>query len=496
MGSTCSSCEGQFKTRPVPLTQLGTSDTTPLIQLGMNQLAQSHSGCGSLGTGWQNQEYHCTQAGFDWPKNGEYAFSHNGDACFACLADKGCDCQCTSHWDGTRCAVTRIAYNGEMGIGCLRRTQGLQPYTGIKSLSYQEGIDWDLYGDSTYTCPPIGDLSTCIAPVTDVCVMNSYTGTQDQWMGPGKPCYDFVAQASDDSIASPILGAAFTIYKDHSKSIDQPNNVHTQKYLGSLLDLCKMYPGACEKHLNDLCQVKYDGSPLTRQDIVKAYDTAFGNKNNQNLIAACACHLPEDQYTEYVKEGIDINSTNACDPLCKLPGAIPRTTCVGSSCSPAQCHQNVCIIDDVTIDVINSNVGDISFNLACGGCSEPGGCLCIFDNIDVLSQSSNISGINFNTNCGSCAVSDPITGMTKQVACPGAPSQAPGWFSRILAWFKSHKMMTLGLVVAVAITIFLVYRGIQGCSVSEVSPGIKELPETFLTPKQRMYLDTKDYYGD
>lgn len=77
----------------------------------------------------------------------------------------------------------------------------------------------------------------------------------------------------------------------------------------------------------------------------------------------CGCHMSPEQYTKYTKFSIDVS----CTPFCAAQNVIPIATSLKGS---RTCEQNICIIDDVTIQIINSEVGSINISNICRGCGD------------------------------------------------------------------------------------------------------------------------------
>jgi len=512
----CNSCPGV--NTPV---QFKNTDLTNLFDIG--QFQQSPTGCGARSLIYDPQ-INCTSYGFSYPKNGEYAWSDKGSPCNSCAGGVGCECDCDSatKTTGQKCAVQRIAFNGNNGACGLMMasTNG----TTINA-SKQEPSDFSILsntnnnGGGIYTCDSnINNAwdKLCFNGVNDICtsvVGDASTKSWHQWSSSAKYgglCSNWVSGSTSypgaQNAGSTVLGNTIKKLIDvhgspitfSERSKDPYMNKQIQQFFGDLLKQCETYPGACSNQLDRACKT------VTRDQIVNAYGKT--DQFSKNLVAACGCHLDASQYTGEADFGIDVSSYNACDPLCKLSGTIKKVMCQPSeasetglginlaSCKPVQCQQNLCIIDNVSIDVMNSDIGDINFNMVCGGCSSPGSCTCIFNDVNVFSQASETGNINFNMGCGgNCAVADPNNpGITKQIPCPGASQQPPseqGWWE----WAKKNKgLMGAGILLLVMI-IALIYVAIKGCPTTEQVK--KSLPDSLLTPEQAYLQENRGYYG-
>lgn len=170
--------------------------------------------------------------------------------------------------------------------------------------------------------------------------------------------------------------------------------------------VCCPYPGLCQGGLNDVCS---------------SHDTTRISLNT-SLLQWCGCHLPDSEYQPYSdKFGI----RQECTPICNRADVIPLTTINGDN---VKCLSNVCLIDDVSVNIINSTVGNgIEFNQVCGGC-EPGTCECVVSDTTVSIINSSVGGtiIPITQNCGSISCNQTniaLTGPTLiPVPCEGQPT--------------------------------------------------------------------------
>jgi len=450
-----------------------------LVTLNIGDRKQSPKGCGPSIGGRQGGSCYdwCMDKGFKWPSNGEYDWGGQGDGCKLCSFDYGCNCSgkfgCCD-LGGSKCTVKRTGYNGHPGACCL--LGGTRQLTGIKYTD--TSVDWSDIDDDTYTCnskiySPYQKDSTvnCATEVSKIC-SGQDAATWNEWDPKQNGlCVAWVnaAGSAHYSEATDVLQNSLQEFANASKTIDQPGSVAAQNYVGNVLEQCAKYPGACDSQLKQLC------STLTRDDVLDAYDGMANNQNNWNIVAACGCHLPDDQYTEYGQFGIDEKYYDSCDPLCKLNPAIPKATCdaEGKNCQPWPCEQTICIIDDVTVDVMNSNVpGGVNFNITCGGCdNSTGGCLCVFSDMTVFTEASHVGSIDFNMNCGGqCAVADPKRpGAYTNINCvTGKPTGGGGGGNgpygpdgdKFWEWVNEHKKELLigaGVVVLILAVILVAY---------------------------------------
>lgn len=151
--------------------------------------------------------------------------------------------------------------------------------------------------------------------------------------------------------------------------------------------------------------------PVVCQDIVREF---CNNKNfeqlkrNPFLNQWCGCHLNSETYNKYTNVGIN----RFCTPFCHNKRTLPVTD---SKARPFTCQQNVCLIDDNTISLINSQSSDLNINFTqiCGNCSsgEGASCQCYLNdnNIEIINSEISKSNINLKEICGSftCQIDNP-----------------------------------------------------------------------------------------
>lgn len=205
-----------------------------------------------------------------------------------------------------------------------------------------------------------------------------------------------------NSSANPKTKKAMTSMSIKELSKKYPINTKDPrgiKLWDNFRELCSENPDACDLTLSDACK------GFTRDQIADAAKDQYTKCKSgepcdtRNLATLCACHLSPNEYKDY--NGIlDKKSYESCDPLCITPGSIPKT----SNGKPVTCKENVCIIDHVTVDILNSKTGDVNLNQACPGCKggDGQGCFCYFRDINILSQGSTAGHLNIKQDCGKC----------------------------------------------------------------------------------------------
>ncbi len=162
--------------------------------------------------------------------------------------------------------------------------------------------------------------------------------------------------------------------------------------LNTIEQICRTTPGLCDPFLKNYCKIFSSDQVNT----------------NPLLSKWCGCHLSQDHYDQYLDQ---FGISKACTPLCHRPGTIPAVGDNGYDV--LKCDQQVCMIDNLTIEAIKSKIGDVNIIDVCSGCVD---CQCmIVDNtiIELESQVGKISIVNqcSGTSSGSgprCVLSNSI----------------------------------------------------------------------------------------
>jgi hypothetical protein len=245
-------------------------------------------------------------------------------------------------------------------------------------------------------------ISYCVKDGTKAGNPGSYT---TKWLSNESKCVQAldVNYKANNPYAAKLLGALLNQYfiVDGFQPTT-PGNTGYNSFQERLAVLSKTYPSAANSFLNQtLC------SAFSRGDL----------SNNLGRITFCGCHLPADQYATTQSIGV---SSIACDSLCSNTQAIPTVNGAGTT---ERCTQGVCVIDNVTIGLINTSVGTISINQVCNGC-DGGGCSCSIVNVNLNANNSTLDKIDFGQNCQSPACyTTSSTGETNRVDCTLTPNE-------------------------------------------------------------------------
>lgn len=141
---------------------------------------------------------------------------------------------------------------------------------------------------------------------------------------------------------------------------------------GIIYNYCNQYPGLCDQALFDYCE------QYNYQDLI----------NDVPLTRLCGCFMPQSEYNRYSEH---VSMPRECAPVCNRDDAI-KTGNIGNM-QWNRCNRTICLIDDVTVNAINSDIA-LDIQQVCGGCGGEGdestGCTCIMSGLDFTAVDSDI----------------------------------------------------------------------------------------------------------
>lgn len=263
-----------------------------------------------------------------------------------------------------------------------------------------------------------------------------------------------------------------------------------------LFNICQKFPALCTTSLTQICK------NVTEENIA------------ENPIAGkwCGCYMADDQYTKYTDSNL---VSKECTPFCSRDGVIPL---VDSNYQPLPCLQNICVINDVTLNLIKTE-GGITFNDVCNTCGQnrmiekvsggtqyseefyeyersiftvPSGenynyysgtsvfnsygnedvqryqsnCSCILNGLDLESLNSKFNSVNFSSNCGNVQCTD---NNGNYIPCSGVSGKNKDPLPKIddqinaindvksLSLFK--KLVVLSIIFLFVSTLFYIFFG-------------------------------------
>lgn len=223
-----------------------------------------------------------------------------------------------------------------------------------------------------------------------------------------------------------VMSAVYERFKNEGFDLaSKPGDAKYHPMQHVLFTLFKLSPGISEEVLINFCSSK------TLKDLT----------SDENLLQYCGCYLPDSEYGNYLTNyGIDKQCTPSCSRLDVIHLSKP------DGVSKLNCVQSVCVIDDVTIDFINSSSSDISFANICGGCNTSLGessCVCYTLDTTIEVQNSKIGSINLVQSCsGENKCFKTIDGVSTEVDCttgvpvipPAPPNESLNFFDSIPRW--------------------------------------------------------------
>lgn len=201
------------------------------------------------------------------------------------------------------------------------------------------------------------------------------------------------------NVATDLMTKTYQRYTNDGQVLGTyPDSIGFSPFQNNFYSICQNVPGICQRLLNTACV------GVTEEQLsVQPYLTPF-----------CGCYMNPTQYSQYTNQwGI----TKQCTPFCNLPVAIPL---VGPGGTVQQyCNQDTCIINNYTVNLINSNSSAVNINQICGGCTSAN-CTCLIDGLSLTFYNSRVNGqISLTQDCQTpqCSIYNPITGQYQNVPC-------------------------------------------------------------------------------
>jgi hypothetical protein len=197
----------------------------------------------------------------------------------------------------------------------------------------------------------------------------------------------FIPNAKGYSQAKDIINRVISKYNNQGYRLGADiGDADYGPFQDAIKQTCCKYPDLCKTNIIENCQ-SIDPLRINYKPREKEW---------------CGCYLPDSAYEKYINVyGIN----KECTPYCNGIDNIPTTNVSGSG---IPCRQNVCLIDDVTINIINSDIGQINIGNFCGGCQSANqsafisSCICIIDNNTINIINEKIGGqVNIVNQCGS-----------------------------------------------------------------------------------------------
>lgn len=269
--------------------------------------------------------------------------SFQGDPFRCCLKDLACDNRGSSCYEDSNFNLTCDPEHRDAGgTQCLNIIENL--CTGQLE-GYEDYISlWTTKNSISYTSLENSDreTNTTINFNTPICQNLLYRGIY------GNKCQkNFIPGLEVDPVGyqwgKRLISSLLDKYRSENGDL-----YNTSVLLKSVEDICKNIPGLCSDYLSSYCR-NYDSTII----------------NNPELLKWCGCYLPEDNYSRYVDS---FGISKSCTPLCRNTNNIPAVSQGGIT--GETCEQQICIIDNLTIQLINSSFQDVEISQICAGCQN------------------------------------------------------------------------------------------------------------------------------
>lgn len=398
-------CSDQATANPEPENFCGDGDAIGMIQdVDRSCFFSTQPGqfCPETGIAHDQWCFGVVNGSTEWTELG------NGAPCGVCSSCRGLeqgtgDGLCgfgsgSCSWGGSRFRCRRDAFNGDP-LTCCRRSKSIQ------------GSTLFCFEDSTKakTCDPQFrgfDKPACVPLMADFCSNDSEEQMTAKWTGTAqnKDCLRYVSENSGNlGFYGDVIEAMVTRYlitENNPITSPQSDGANHDPFIDVIVQVCRENAGACDDVLTQKC------TGVTREQLGA----------NVNLANLCGCFLNDSEYTKFSSFGVD----RVCDPLCVIGSSVkPLDTSTFNPAQFQQCQDTICIIDDVTIQLLaNSVSGDITFSQICGSCSDGSGngsCRCYITDASVQAVNSLVGDVEFEQQCGGAPQCWESTGV------PGTP---------------------------------------------------------------------------
>jgi hypothetical protein len=286
-------------------------------------------------------------------------------------------------WGGVRMRCKRVGFNGNP-LRCCRRSKAIQgpTYWCFDDQSKARTCDPGYRGFSQPSC--IGLMTNFCSNDTETAYKNKWTGTPAT-----KDCLRYVQETAGQlSFYGPVISGMVERYLiTENKPITslETDGTNHDPFITTILKLCRENAGACDTILKQKC------ADVNREQL----------SNNVNLAGLCGCFMKDSEYAKFSQFGI----TRECDPVCALGTSVHiYDTNSGENAKFKECNQSICVIDDVTINILAGSVtGDINFSQACSSCAGTQGtstCRCFISDTNITAINSLIGDVSFSQQCG------------------------------------------------------------------------------------------------
>ena len=240
------------------------------------------------------------------------------------------------------------------------------------------------------------------------------------------------------------------------------------EFQDTLYGYCTTVPGLCDNVLSQMCSSQTTNILL----------------NNPGLIPWCGCNMADEEYKQWAD---DFQVPKSCTPICSRQGNIYPGLPNHSGFDV--CHDNVCVMDQVAVEIANAELGAANFNQICGGCatdlrettveeemtkndsisrmansSVSSACECIIvdDNIEIMN--AKLGNVNLTQRCGGNATCySTANGVRTAVDCKTGKPKSQNVLTPEISQREKEELkhrtikMIIFAVVAVVIIVFFYF---------------------------------------
>ena len=300
---------------------------------------------------------------------------------------------------------------------------------------------------STCSSGPIGASDpACQSIMANFCTTDDVGGRTyvEKWQGDNltSECRAFAnairpTQPNRYVPATNGLASRYLVTDQNAVTFQQQGSLVYDPDIETVVEVCQDFPGGCDNILSNYCE------GFTREDLGE----------NPNLAKLCGCFLSDAEYDKYTGSfGVE----PICDPACVIQSTV-KPVDPNDPTLTRRCNQTVCVIDDVTINVLGqTTTGDINFAQACAACSNAG-CTCSISDVSISAVESVVGNINFDQNCGgppTCFQRDE-NGVPQEVECSLLEGGQDRVTSPTSLFSNFNILVIIGIVVAVIIIIVI-----------------------------------------
>ena len=395
-----------------------------------NDTISSVGFCTMYGSGGDKyRKEYCSKLG----GSGEFTYAGGGAPCnYDDRDNKSISSKCGLPGEAAQCK--RISFNGDP-FGCCNRDYAC---TGKNELCFDDSTE-------TKTCPiEYRSLNgqKCKEMMINYCTgedlpFNSYQKWVSRWTENQKingeifekPCYNSIYRNlyAGSRFACEKKGFIKSA-KPTAEGIAYGKTLMTKmikKYLDSGGDLVSIESSESSNELTDVITSICTNTPGLCNEALNSYCITVTNetlKRNPMLTKWCGCYMSQENYGKYTSlYGIG----RECTPTCNLKGVIQLPS--EDSFGVKKCTQNLCVIDDISINIAKSEfTGEgINFSQICNSCTSEtnsGVCNCNITNGNFNIINSQLGNLEISQNCGldSLCTKEIVdsAGMTKSVTVP------------------------------------------------------------------------------